>query len=534
MSDILGLPREALDRARRSRDPRFDGKFFVAVLSTGIYCRSTCPVRLSTAIRYYATAAAAAEAGFRPCLRCRPEAAPGSPAWAGTSAVVRRALRLIQDGALDTGSVEELAAHVGLGVRHLSRLMLGQVGASPLAIAQTRRLHFAKQLLNDTDIPMTEIALAAGFRSVRRFNEAVKAAYKRSPSEIRRRPRTRSGDASEEITLQLSYRPPYDWSHMLTFLARRAIPSLERVDAQSYARTVRTSTGHARIEIRPCQKEHAVEMRVRGAAPADLFELTSAARRVFDLSADPHQIASAFGDDSILSTLVAQRPGLRIPGVFDPFECAVRAILSQQVSIDVGRDFTARLVARAGQSIDPAADGLTRLFPTPEIIADLDLGNVGLSTARIAAIRALARAMCDGAIRFNASAEDIIRALTQLPGVGAWTAQYVALHGLGDPDAFLATDLVLRRAVAIRATPSTARALKERAEPWRPWRGYAVMHLWAAAPDGADGRSPMRRASEGAPRRAALPSASLLRTVDDGAAWETLVPLQRTGALQRR
>jgi len=492
MSDILGLSREALDRARRSRDPRFDGRFFIAVLSTGIYCRSTCPVRFSKAIRYYASAAAAAQAGFRPCLRCRPEAAPGSPAWAGTSAVVRRALRLIQDGALDTGSVEELAAHVGLGVRHLSRLMLEQVGAPPLAVAQTRRLHFAKQLLNDTDLPMTEIALAAGFRSVRRFNEAVKTVYKRSPSEIRRRPRLRSGDASEEVTLHLSYRPPYDWSHMLAFLARRAIPGLERVDARSYARTVRTSAGHAMIEISPCHKAHTMQMRIRGAAPADLFELSSAARRVFDLSADPDQIASALSDDCILGTLVAERPGLRIPGVFDPFECAVRAILGRQVSIDVGRDLTAHLIARAGQSIDPAADGLTCLFPTPDILADFDLRKVGLSTARIVAIRALARAVCDGVIRFDAPTEDIIRCLTELPGVDAWTAQYVALRGLGDPDAFVATDPVLQRLVATRATPSVARALEVRAEPWRPWRGYAVMHLWAAAADGEHGSRPMR------------------------------------------
>src|SRR6202171_5060603 len=252
MSEILGLPREALDRARRSRDPRFDGKFFIAVLSTGIYCRTICPVRMSAAVRFYATAAEAAEAGFRPCLRCRPEAAPGSPAWTGTSAVVRRALRLIQDGALDTGSVEDLATHLGMGARHLNRLLLEQVGASPLAIAQTRRLHFAKQLLNDTDLPMTGIALAAGYRSVRRFNEALKGTYKKSPREIRKG-RVRSGDASDEISLRLSYRPPYDWDHLLGFLASRAIPGIENVDVQSYARTIRTPTGHAIIQISACE-----------------------------------------------------------------------------------------------------------------------------------------------------------------------------------------------------------------------------------------------------------------------------------------
>jgi AraC family transcriptional regulator, regulatory protein of adaptative response / DNA-3-methyladenine glycosylase II len=482
MSEILGLPREALDRARRSRDPRFDGKFFIAVLSTGIYCRTICPVRMSAAVRFYATAAEAAEAGFRPCLRCRPEAAPGSPAWTGTSAVVRRALRLIQDGALDTGSVEDLAAHLGMGARHLNRLLLEQVGASPLAIAQTRRLHFAKQLLNDTDLPMTEIALAAGFRSVRRFNEALKDTYKKSPREIRKR-HIRNGDASDEISLRLSYRPPYNWGHLLEFLGRRAIPGVENVAAQSYARTIRTPTGHAIIQISACEDGHALQMRVRGVASADLFELSSAARRVFDLSADPVQIESAFRSDPLLGTLIAQRPGLRIPGVFDPFECAVRAILGQQVSLQTGRAFAQRLVARAGKSVEPMAEGLTHLFPAPNTLAELDLRDLGLTAARIDAVRTLARAVRDGFIRFNEPAEDVTRALAKLPGVGPWTAQYVALRGLGDPDAFMPSDLRLRRAATIHGSPLTTRALEARAETWRPWRAYAVMHLWASSPE---------------------------------------------------
>jgi AraC family transcriptional regulator of adaptative response / DNA-3-methyladenine glycosylase II len=482
MSEILGLPREALDRARRSRDPRFDGKFFIAVLSTGIYCRTICPVRMSAAVRFYATAAEATEAGFRPCLRCRPEAAPGSPAWTGTSAVVRRALRLIQDGVLDTGSVEDLATHLGMGARHLNRLLLEQVGASPLAIAQTRRLQFAKQLLNDTDLPMTEIALAAGFRSVRRFNEALKDTYKKSPREIRKG-RIRSGDASDEISLRLSYRPPYDWDHLLGFLASRAIPGVENVDAQSYARTIRTPTGHAIIQIRTCGESHALQMRVRGVPSADLFELSSEARRVFDLSADPVQIASAFRSDPLLGALIAQRPGLRIPGVFDPFECAVRAILGQQVSLQTGRTFAQQLVARAGKSVEPMEEGLTHLFPSPHTLAEVDLRGLGLTAARIDAVRTLARAVRDGAICFNEPVEDVTRALAKLPGVGSWTAQYTALRGLGDPDAFMPADLGLRRAATTHGSPLTPRALEARAEAWRPWRAYAVMHLWASMPE---------------------------------------------------
>jgi AraC family transcriptional regulator of adaptative response / DNA-3-methyladenine glycosylase II len=482
MSELLGLPREALDRARRSRDPRFDGKFFIAVLSTGIYCRTICPVRMSAAVRFYATAAEAAEAGFRPCLRCRPEAAPGSPAWTGTSAVVRRALRLIQDGALDTESVEDLATRLGMGARHLNRLLLEQVGASPLAIAQTRRLHFAKQLLNDTDLPMTEIALAAGYRSVRRFNEALKDTYKTPPREIRKG-RARSRDASDEISLRLSYRPPYDWDHMLGFLAGRAIPGIEYVDAQSYARTIRTPTGHAIIQIGACEEGNALLMRVRGMAAADLFELSSAARRVFDLSADIVQIASAFRSDSLLGALIVQRPGLRIPGVFDPFECAVRAILGQQVSLQIGRTFAQRLVARAGKAVEPMADGLTHLFPSPNTLAKLDLRDLGLPSARIDAVRTLARAVRDGVVRFNEPVEDVTRALAKLPGVDPWTAQYTALRGLGDPDAFMPADLVLRRAATTHGAPLTTRALEARAEAWRPWRAYAMMHLWASTPE---------------------------------------------------
>ncbi len=482
MSEILGLPREALDRARRSRDARFDGKFFIAVLSTGIYCRPICPVRLfSSPVRYYASAAEAADAGFRPCLRCRPEAAPGSPAWTGTSAVVRRALRLIQEGALDKGSVEDLATRVGVGPRHLNRLLVEHVGASSVSIAQTRRLHFAKRLLDETDLPVTEIALAAGYGSVRRFNGALKATYNRSPRDLRKR-RARSGDATDEITLRMAYRPPYDWSYVLSFLSRRAVPGIERVDASGYTRTVRTSIGHALIKISRCEDAQALQMQVRGAPPADLFELSSIARRVFDLAADPVQIADAFRTDPLLGPLVTRRPGLRIPGSWEPFECAVRAILGEQVTPEAARILAGRLVARAGRLIEPAPDGLSHLFPSPFELAEAELTELSLSAEQSSALRAFTRAVVNGVVRFGDPVEEVTRTLAKIPGVGSWSAQYVSLRAYAEPDAFPTEDLVLRRQAGVKGPPLTARALEARAEAWRPWRGYAAFLLWSGVP----------------------------------------------------
>jgi len=500
---ILGLDRRALDRARVSRDPRFDGKFFIAVTSTRIYCRPVCPVPSpkTANIRYFATAAAAAEAGYRPCLRCRPEAAPGTPAWLGTSAVVRRALQLIHDGALDECSVDALAARVGIGPRHLHRLFVQHVGASPIVVAQTRRLHFAKRLLDETRLPMTEIALAAGFGSVRRFNHAFHTTYGRAPRELRGQRRDESAAGGDEVVLRLAYRPPYDWAQVRDFLATRALPGVERVDARGYARTVAAANppaggrsaanqpaggrsadgGHAIVCVRALEHERALELRVRGAAPAALFQLSAAARRTFDLAADPARIALALRGDPLLAPLVDRRPGLRIPGAWDPFECAVRAVLGQQVSVAAGRTLAARVVARVGRPIAGGTDGLTHLFPSPAALAAANLDGLGLTGARARALRALAHAVAEGALDLGAAVEDVAAGLEALPGLGRWTAQYVALRALGEPDAFPAADLVLRRMAAAGGTALSARALEARAEAWRPWRGYAVLHLWRAA-----------------------------------------------------
>ena len=484
MNDGLPSDLTILERARLSRDPRFDGKFFIGVISTGIYCRPVCPAAPSAKrrhTRYFATAAAAHEAGFRPCLRCRPEAAPGTPAWIGTSAVVRRALRLIQDGALDGQTVAQFAVRLGIGPRHLDRLFARHVGASPLAVAQTRRLHFAKRLLDESDLPMTEIALAAGFGSLRRFNDAFRDAYELSPRTLRKqRGNGPPCGATGEVRLALSYRPPYDWNHLREFLGARAIPGVETVDAQSYSRLIRTGDAHAEIRVGPLSERNALELRVRGAPAGSLFQIATAARRVFDLSADPDRIAAVLGADRLLRPLLTRRPGLRIPGAWDPFECAVRAVLGQQVTVAGARTLAARLVQRIGRPAT-ATGGLTHLFPTPQALAAADLHGLGLTGARIRALNALATGLLDGRIAFDRPAAEVIRSLRELPGFGEWTAQYIALRALAEPDALPGADLVLRRMAGERQEPLSTHEMERRAERWRPWRGYAVLHLWCAA-----------------------------------------------------
>ena len=465
MQEVRGLDRRALDRVRASRDARFDGRFFIAVTSTGIYCRPICPSPTcrDSNVRYYPTAAAAAAAGFRPCLRCRPEAAPGTPAWLGTSAVVRRALRLIHEGALDDGVVEDLATRVGVGSRHLHRLFIQHVGAPPIAVAQTRRLHFAKRLLDETTLPMTEIALAAGFGSLRRFNHTIQETYGRAPRDLRKLRRGgQAAGTSDEVILRLAYRPPYDWVQVRNFLAERAVPGVEFVDGRAYSRTVATNDGWATIRVEPAPKDNALELRVRGAAPASLFQLSTNARRVFDLAADPALIARALRGDSRLAPLIRRRPGLRIPGAWDAFECGVQAIAAQGTTAATARTQLARLVARYGEAIPDGPAGLTQLFPLPASLKAASASGLGLPASRAAALRAFARVISAEAIDFAAPVDEVTRALAAIAGVGESTAQHIAMRALAEPDAY----------------PSTTHAA--RAESWRPWRSYALMHLWCA------------------------------------------------------
>src|SRR5579863_1185768 len=489
--EVPGLTRAALHRARLSRDARFDGKFFIAVLTTGIYCRPICPSPQSkkSHVRYYATSAAAAAAGYRPCRRCRPEVAPGSPAWLGSPAVVRRALRLIDAGALDGASVEELAQRLGVGARHLDRLFARYVGVSPIAVAQTRRLHFAKQLLDETDLPITRIAMTSGFGSLRRFNEAFRAAFRSTPRATRRRRQGQTSGGMQEVSLALSYRPPYEWSSLAEHLSRRAITGVERVDTNGYARTIRLGPGYARVLVAPVDDQHALRLHVSGAQPKDLFEIATTARRVFDLSADPGPIVQMLSDDPLLAPLVARHPGLRLPGIWGTFECGVRALLGQGISIDAARILGERIVERAGDRIDDAPGALTHLFPSPERLARADLEGIGIPDVKIAGLRALACAVLDGSLQLTAPTEELVRSLGELPGASDWVGQYVAMHALAEPDAFPANDRVVRRVMAPARTLVPIAAMERRAECWRPFRSYAALHLWQAAVDaGASAR----------------------------------------------
>ena len=479
------------EQARLTRDARFDGLFYTAVTSTGIYCRPVCPAPTPHArnVRYYASAAAAAAAGFRPCLRCRPEAAPGSPLHRARSGLVRAALRLIEGGALDGAPLAALAARIGVGERHLRRLFAEELGASPLDVAATRRLLFARQLLVETTMPVTAIAGAAGYSSLRRFNAAFAAAHGKPPRELRR---ARERDAetgsraapAEAIELTLPYRPPYDFAALLAFHARRAVAGIEAVDSTGYRRSVVIDGRAAWIEVAAAAERDALRLRVHGVAAPALGALVARVRRMFDVDADPRAIGAALRGDAWLRPLVERWPGQRLPGAWDGFELAVRGVLGQQVSVAAARTLAARLVERFGVAHpESRACGLGATFPSPDTLADAAIEAIGLPRARAAAIRTLARATVDQRIGFGAeqTLPDFVAALVSLPGIGAWTAHYMAMRALSQPDAFPAGDLVLRK-LAGDGAPLSERAMESRAEAWRPWRAYAVMLLWRSAP----------------------------------------------------
>ena len=471
----------ACEQARLSRDARFDGLFFTAVRSTGIYCRPVCPASSPKRenVRYYASAAAAEAAGFRPCLRCRPELSPGNDVWQRGDHVVARALKLIAHGALDEGSLEQLAARVGVGARQLRRLFTERLGAPPLSVHTTRRLLFAKQLLTETTMPVTDVALASGFRSLRRFNAAFAQANRIAPRDLRRQPRAAKSDA---LTLRLAYRPPFDFASLLGFLRGRALPGIEQVDEAGYARVFgpADAPGWLRVSAWP-GGEHALQLELHCPQLAAMQGVVSRVRRLFDLDADPRAIADALRGEATLRPLLRKRPGLRLPGSWDGFEVAVRAILGQQVSVAAARTLASRLVQRHGVTLDAAPlPGLDRLFPTPETLADADLRELGVTGARAETIRGMARALLDGRVDFRAeqSLDEFVARWVALPGIGEWTAHYMAMRALSHPDAFPAEDLMLQRAFPQEAPRLSAKALIARAEAWRPWRAYAVMLLW--------------------------------------------------------
>jgi len=469
------------EQARLARDPRFDGRFFIGVTSTGIYCRPVCPSPHAKRahVCYFPSAAAAADAGFRPCLRCRPEVAPGTSAWRGTSDTVNHALRLISDGTLDEGDVEALAARVGVSARHLSRLFMQHLGTRPIAVAQTRRLHFAKQLISDTDLPMSQVALISGFQSIRRFNDMIHKVYQRSPSELRRlaeadKPRL----STEEYLFQLAYRPPYDWESLMAFLSARATPGVESVLDGRYFRSIRLNQHSGTIEVGRVAGKHALQVRIRFPDPAHLLTIITRLRSMFDLAADPEVVSKHLAHDPLLAPLVGRFPGLRLPGAWDGFEMTVRTILGQQIRVQAATMLAGRLAEQFGVPLGVmASHGLTYTFPEAANLAAAEIH--GLPESRKRAIQSLARAVISGRIVFNAELTngDLPECFKAINGIGEWTTQYVAMRVLNDPNAFPAPDRVLRR-TAGQGALLTKGALLERAEAWKPWRAYAAMYLW--------------------------------------------------------
>jgi len=483
---MMDLDRTACYRAISTRDARFDGRLFVGVKTTGIYCRPICPARTPNFenVSFYPSAAAAQEAGFRPCLRCRPEISPELAFWRGTSNTVSRALALIEAGGLDDDDVEGLANRLGVGARQLRRLFHRHVGASPVAVAQTRRVLLAKQLIHETSLPMAEVALASGFNSVRRFNETFRELFDRSPATLRH-VRDRGRCEAGSLTVRLAYRPPYDWDTMLSFLGRRAIPGVELVSSDSYKRSIAFGGHSGVVTVTPADNNR-VDVAIRFPDMAALPQIIARVRRVFDLAADPDTIGAHLALDPMLAPLVAARPGLRVPGAWDGFELAVRAIFGQQITVAAATELLGRLVQQYGAPLPQGmsdGEGLSRLFPQPARIAGVDLTTLGMPGARAMAVTSLAQVIAADPAIFGRGAglEEAIAKLRSLPGIGEWTAQYIAMRELREPDAFPAADIGLLRAMAGAdgRRPSPAQLLS-RAERWRPWRAYAALHLWAA------------------------------------------------------
>ncbi len=534
------LSDEVRYRIIQSRDARYDGCFFTGVVTTGIYCRPVCPARTPKRenVRFFACAAAAEAAGFRPCKRCRPETAPGTPAWTGTSATVTRGLRLISEGYLDDHSVSELASALGMGPRHLGRLFAEHLGASPTRLALSRRTHFAAKLLSETVLPITQIAFGAGFGSVRRFNTAFRQVFHAPPSSIRRmvgggeargstdhkaaasaallassgtsrieardarfaaidgergagrilRPRT-GGWASESqisptLSLSLAYRPPYPWEEVLAFYRLRAIAGIESVGDSWYRRSISFGGSQGILEVRRGSfRSNAMEVRIDGIEPIYLKRIADRVRRMFDLDADPVTIGAHLSRDPRLAPLVSALPGARIPGMWTPFEAALRAIVGQQVSVAAASTALARLAGRYGRRLDrPTNDGIELLYPLPEALAKADLAWFGAPESRKRCLREVARFFAENTEALNGSLplEETAARLAALPGIGPWSAQYIALRGLGDPDAFPQSDLVLRRALEGMDLPAERAARTQALDSWRPWRGYAATYLWTA------------------------------------------------------
>lgn len=469
-------------RAVQSKDARFDGWFYTAVITTGIYCRPSCPVvpPKPENMRFYPSAAAAQQAGFRACKRCRPDATPGSPLWNERADLVARAMRLIADGVIDSGGVPGLAARLGYSVRQVERQLLAELGAGPLALARAQRAQTARLLIETTALPMGDVAFAAGFASIRAFNDTVREVFALSPTDLRRRANGGHRAAAPGVLdLRLPFRLPLCPDNLFGHLAATAVPGVEEWRDGGYRRTLRLPHGHAIVALKPGPEYIGCQLRL-----ADLRDLAiaiSRCRRLLDLDADPVAVGDLLGADPVLAPLVAKAPGRRVPRTVDAAEFAVRAVLGQQVSTAAARTHAGRLAAAHGECVDDPAGGLTRLFPSMEALAAVDPATLALPATRRATFAALATALASGSIDLSAGSDwgQARAGLAALPGVGTWTVETIAMRGLGDPDALVSNDLGVRLGARSLRLPASPAALARHAAVWRPWRSYAVQYLWA-------------------------------------------------------
>jgi AraC family transcriptional regulator, regulatory protein of adaptative response / DNA-3-methyladenine glycosylase II len=496
-------------RAVQSRDARFDGWFFTAVTSTGIYCRPSCPAMTPKRanVRFYPSAAAAQQAGFRACMRCRPDAAPGSPEWNMRADVVARAMRLIADGVVDRDGVAGLAGRLGYSERQLHRLLVTEVGTGAIALARAQRAQTARVLIETTDLPVAQIAFAAGFASVRQFNDTVRAVFANSPTELRRKHRQRAqrtkaggragagaGTNVGAVTLRLAYREPFDAATTFTFLGARAVPGVEATVDGVFHRSLRLPHGPGTVALAPANGYVAATLSLD-----DLRDLTAAVsrcRRLLDLDADPVAVDDVLGDDRLLGPLVAATPGRRVPGTVDGTELAFRAVIGQQVSVAGARTVTGRLVTAVGRRLTIPSGPVTHLFPGPDDVLTVPEAALPMPASRRRTVRALATAMIEGGLSLDPGADpaELADRLRAVPGIGDWTANYVAMRALRDPDAFIPTDLGVRRAVRWLGGPDSVTGVVGLADRWRPWRAYAAVHLWSV-PDPKTADQPKERAA---------------------------------------
>ena len=467
-------------RAVSSRDGRFDGWFFTAVTTTGIYCRPSCPAMTPkrSNVRFYPSAAAAQGGGFRACRRCRPDASPGSPEWNIRADAVARAMRLIGDGVVDRDGVAGLAQRLGYSERHLHRLLVAEVGAGVQALARAQRAQTSRTLLETTDLPVTQVAFASGFASVRQFNDTVRAVFATTPTGLRDRRRNSKGVEPGRVELRLAYRKPCDVATTLGFLGLRAVPGVEEYDGVTYRRSLSLAHGHAVVALTPADGHVRADLRLDDVR--DLQTAVARCRRLLDLDADPVAINEILGADPVLGSIVRSAPGLRSPGAVDGDEIAVRAVLGQLVSVKGARGTAGRLVTRYGKPLTSPVGSITHLFPSSATLADVDPLELPMPRARGRAVVAVAEALAGGVVSLDPGADrdEVEARMLELPGIGPWTTAYLRMRALNDPDTFLPTDLGVRRgleALGVAGDPTTARTL---AESWRPWRSYAVHHLW--------------------------------------------------------